>query len=164
MLSLLHTLTTMQAKPLPPLVRSRKVFDSDGGKKVKSNKYTGISKLERRIRRLLEQHFGVEFSNVRLPCMKNPLTGRLLELDCYNETLKLAVEIQGHQHRSLDSHFYRNQKKSAEELYREQLQRDQIKLQLCEKNGIRLVQIHDNEITLDLLDSEVVQLILDRLI
>jgi len=83
--------------------------------------------------KLYPQH---QFQRVRPNFLKNPKTGRNLELDCYCPELKLAVEYQGRQHYYYDSHFH----KSKKEFY-EQLERDHIKQALCIQNGIRLIQV-----------------------
>jgi hypothetical protein len=43
----------------------------------------------------LEILTGYRFKSVRPGWLENPLTGRNLELDCYNEYLKLALEYNG---------------------------------------------------------------------
>src|SRR5687767_12944273 len=61
---------------------------------------TWISGLESYVHRVAEETFGVKFIKTRnLPWLKSPMTGKSLELDLYNDDFKLAIEIQGRQHR-----------------------------------------------------------------
>ena len=57
-----------------------------------------ISKGEQKCKETLEKIYGKEFLCVRPDFLRNPETNRKLELDCYNEELKLAVEYNGIQH------------------------------------------------------------------
>ena len=165
MLSFLNSLTPLVRHSHPiEIPNPHPMLKSSKGKQVKSNKFTGYSILETRLRKLLVRHFGVEFVNVRLPFMRNPVTGRLLELDLYCEQLKLAIEVSGIQHRSSASHFYKDRiDKSKEEQFREQKFRDQLKLRLCGEHGIKFVTIHDSEITNAMLDDEVLNLVLRKI-
>jgi hypothetical protein len=167
MLSILNALTpllTTCSAPIPIPSAKTGMLRAYGGKQVKSKRFTGISKLERRIRTLLERHYGVEFDNCRLPFMKNPKTGRLLELDIYNEQLKLAIEVDGIFHRSSSSHFYKEKEGATIEMqFADQLYRDQLKARLCKENGINLIVIHDNEIEPHVMDSELLNFVLQRI-
>src|SRR5579875_51770 len=44
----------------------------------------------------LESYYGRPFSKVRL--LRNPETGRLMEIDCYNSDLRIGAEYNGEQH------------------------------------------------------------------
>jgi very-short-patch-repair endonuclease len=166
MLSFLNALSPLIVRSVPiDIPKKEMVFDKKNkGKQVKSNKFTGISKLERRIKVLLERHYGVEFNNVRLSFMKNPKTGRLLEMDIYNEQLKLAIEVDGVFHRSSASHFYKEKEgKSIDQQFQDQLFRDQLKARLCKEHGIKLIVIHDNEIDQHMMDDQVLNFVLQRI-
>jgi len=63
-----------------------------------------------------------------------------LELDGYNEELKIAFEYNGKQHRDLTPFFHRTE----EDFWRQQ-ERDMIKKDLCIKNGVKLFVIPDEE-------------------
>lgn len=76
--------------------------------------------------------FDVPFITVRPDWLKNPETGRNLELDCYNEQLRLAVEYNGQQH--YQAGIYGDKAK----LKSQQL-RDRLKQTLCATNGILLI-------------------------
>jgi hypothetical protein len=89
---------------------------------------------EQSFRLVLENLYHVEFPRKRPSWMKSPLTGAPLELDGYNEKLKIAFEYQGKQHYEL---CYIN-RFSSENLQSIQ-QRDAFKKQLCAQNGVRLI-------------------------
>ena len=68
--------------------------------------------------------------------MKNPLTGRNLELDCYNEDLKIACEYNGRQHYEFLKHFH-----GTMEDFHKQKRNDQKTRENCIKNGIFLIEV-----------------------
>jgi hypothetical protein len=74
--------------------------------------------------------------NIRPNFLRNPSTGKNLELDCYNEEYAIAVEYNGIQHYKYPSAFH----KSEEEFY-EQLKRDRLKKKLCDDNGVYLIPV-----------------------
>jgi hypothetical protein len=55
-------------------------------------------KSQHRCHIILEILTGRQFMSVRPYWLKNPETGRNLELDCYNEEYRLALEYNGVQH------------------------------------------------------------------
>lgn len=77
-----------------------------------------------------------KFKKVRPEWLVNPVTGRRLELDGYNEELKLAVEYNGIQH-----YVYPNFTGCTEEEFKNQLYRDKLKETLCDKHGVCLIRI-----------------------
>lgn len=76
------------------------------------------------------------FVKIRPPWLRNPLTGRCLEIDAWNEELQLACEFQGYQHTVFPNCFH----KSYDEFERQQ-QRDKVKAQRLEELGIRLLEV-----------------------
>lgn len=58
------------------------------------------------------------------------------EIDCYNPELKLGCEYNGIQHYKFSPFFHKNI-----EAFKNQQYRDHIKMDLCEKNGIRLIVV-----------------------
>jgi Marseilleviridae restriction endonuclease len=64
-----------------------------------------------------------------------PFKSHKLELDGYNEELKLAIEYNGEQHYKYVSLFHKNKENALEK----QRERDKIKENLCEENGIYLI-------------------------
>jgi hypothetical protein len=63
-------------------------------------------------------------------------TDNNLELDCYNEELKIAVEYNGIQHYKYIPFFHKNK-----EAFQNQKYRDYMKREICEKNGIKLIEV-----------------------
>lgn len=94
---------------------------------------------ERICKDTLEKLYGLPFKKERLKCLENPLTGRRLELDCYNEQLQIAVEYNGIQH-----YVWPNYTGQSYEDFIYQIQRDQLKVELCDKNGIYLITVPYN--------------------
>lgn len=91
---------------------------------------------EKEVRNILELIFpGYKFPKVR-PLFLKGNREHPLELDCYNEKLKIAVEVQGQQHYRYTKHFHRNQ-----EGFRRLHLRDERKRFLCKYHGIKLVRV-----------------------
>jgi hypothetical protein len=59
-----------------------------------------------------------------------------MELDLFCEELKLAVEFNGAQHYKFCSFFHR-----SESDFNDQIARDKLKNELCEKNGVKLITV-----------------------
>lgn len=91
---------------------------------------------ERTTRRIMERLFNKPFPRVRPDFLKNPETGRNLELDGYNEELKIAFEYNGMQH----YHFPNGFNKTLEE-FQQQLRRDRYKRETCDRLGIYLITV-----------------------
>jgi|SRR5579875_517213 len=79
---------------------------------------------------------GHKFTKVRPEWLKNPKTGKNLELDGYNEELKLAIEYNGMQHYIWPNNFHKTY-----EQFLEQQERDKIKEKLCKLNNVHLIII-----------------------
>lgn len=69
------------------------------------------------------------------------IVGTRLSLDFYNASRSVAVEVQGAQHEKFVKHFHGNRFKFVD-----QMDRDQKKLDFCEKNGILLVEIYPRDV------------------
>mgnify|MGYP005988798887 CR=1 FL=1 len=93
------------------------------------------SKAERICAQTLMTIFDQPFISVRPDWLRNPLTGRCLELDCYNAELKLAVEYNGLQHYKA-GYFGMD----AEDL-KAQKARDAAKFSACVKKGVYLIVV-----------------------
>lgn len=85
---------------------------------------------------LLEEMLGVQFEKIRPKWLTNPESGRALEIDCYNETLKLGVEFSGAQH-SMFVPFYHG----TPDGFAKQVKRDKLKAELCKKRGVTLLTV-----------------------
>lgn len=88
----------------------------------------------------IEEIFGEKFqSNVRPNWLRNSETGRNLELDCYNEKLRIAIEYNGEQHYKFPNAFM----KTAED-FKNQIRRDELKKELCKLNAVKLIIVPYN--------------------
>ena len=99
-----------------------------------SRRFPKISKGEAECRRVLESIFNRPFPNQRPKYMFNSVTGHNLEIDCYNEELKLGCEYHGKQHYEFVPFMHKNK-----DAFRNQQYRDQMKIQICHKLGIKLI-------------------------
>lgn len=95
-----------------------------------------VNKKEEMCREILERNLGMEFPTVRPDWLMNPETGKPLELDCYNSSIKLALEYDGEQHYKYVSLFH----KSPDDLAK-QVERDALKDRMCRQMGITLVRV-----------------------
>ncbi len=86
----------------------------------------------------MESIFGRPFIKVRPDFLKNKITGKEknLELDCYNAELGIAVEYNGEQHYRQLSFFHKNKHHFQAQKYR-----DFMKRTLCEKAGVKLIEV-----------------------
>lgn len=93
---------------------------------------------EKECRRVLQKIFNKPFNNCRPNFLQNPVTGGRfnLELDCYDESLKLAVEYNGVQHYKYVPYFHKNK-----EAFYNQKYRDELKARMCRDNGINLIEV-----------------------
>lgn len=86
--------------------------------------------------KILEELYSKPFSKIRPNFLKNPETGCNLELDCYNDELKIAVEYSGYQH-----YIYPNRYHKTYDDFIKQVRRDQFKIEMCDQNGIYLITV-----------------------
>lgn len=90
-------------------------------------------------RRVLESIFpGYRFPSSRPDFLSNPVTGGRfnLELDCYNEELRLAVEYNGAQHYAYVPHFH-----SSRAVFQNQMYRDELKRRMCRDHDVTLIEV-----------------------
>jgi len=95
-----------------------------------------LSKGEELCKQVVEDMFGKKFYCIRPNFLKNPETGRNLELDLYNDSLKLAIEYNGAQHYVYPSAFLKNEQDLLN-----QIRKDEYKRQMCDENGIYLITV-----------------------
>lgn len=96
-----------------------------------------VSKGERKVKEILDTlYVNSKFTKVRPNWLKNPKTNRNLELDFFNEELKIAIEYNGEQHYTYKPFFHR-----SETDFQEQVYRDKLKKRLCMEHGVILVVI-----------------------
>jgi len=117
------------------------------GKKGKNptnlTKKPKLNKHEEECRRIFQELYGKKFKSVRPDWLRNPVTGKNLELDGYCpdiETLKgigLAFEYDGEQHSKFNSHFHKN----GHDEFIYQVKKDTWKDLKCKEKGVTLVRI-----------------------
>ncbi len=122
----LNLIPLIPLKPVPP-------YDPS---KVPVKKPKKCSKGEQMCRQVVEEIYNKPFPCVRPNFLKNPETKRNLELDCYNEGLKIAVERNGIQH-----YVWPNFTGQSKEEFIKQLRRDKFKIEICDRNGIYLITV-----------------------
>jgi len=112
--------------------------------------YTGDKrwKMQTMCKIILTSLTGEQFISIRPQWLRNPLTGKNIELDMYNERLSLACEYNGRQHYEYTPHFHKERycaydKKIVDGMRHFELQvyRDDLKKTLCDKNGVTLIII-----------------------
>lgn len=94
------------------------------------------SKGEKKCKEVLERLFAKPFNKIRPDFLKNVVTGKNLEMDCYNDELKLCVEYSGKQHYVYTPGIHKNY-----EAFMNQKYRDEIKKKLCQENGIKFIEV-----------------------
>lgn len=103
----------------------------------KSNNTTKSSKGEDITREVFEDIMQKKvLLNVRPDFLKNPETGKALELDCFEEEYQLAVEYNGIQHYKFPSAYHKSEKEFYDQLYR-----DRLKKKLCEDANVYLIPV-----------------------
>jgi hypothetical protein len=93
-------------------------------------------KREELCRNILEKYFNRPFNRVYPKFLINDKTGRRMELDCYNEELKLALEHHGIQHYRYPNSYHHSRKQFEDLQYR-----DKLKKELCKKEGVNLIVV-----------------------
>lgn len=100
------------------------------------------SKGEKECRRVMEKIFKKPFPKIRPNFLRNTVTsgeenGDInLEIDCYNDQLKIGVEYSGIQHYKYTPFFHKNK-----EAFYNQKYRDEMKRVKCKENGILLIEV-----------------------
>ena len=106
----------------------------------KSSGRGGESRGEAECRRVAEEYTGLSFPKCRPDFLKNEITGgHNLELDCFNEDLKIAIEYNGEQHYNYIPYFHKTKDTFYNVKYR-----DDMKKRLCRENGVRLIVVPYN--------------------
>ena len=95
-----------------------------------------VNKTEERCRKILQRLYGKKFPSVRPSFLKNPVTKKNLELDCYNDEMKLALEYNGQQHYKYTPYFHKSKKN-----FYSQVHRDDWKRRRCRELGIKLIEV-----------------------
>jgi hypothetical protein len=111
------------------------------GKARRANSRISKNKREEACRKIFEDYFDDYFPTCRPKFLKNPETGRPLELDGYNASQNLAFEANGHQHYVYPNAFHKTQ-----EEFDKQVTRDEYKRQRLAELGIDLISINFIEV------------------
>ena len=73
-----------------------------------------------------------------------PVPGSRMRVDFVNLTLRIAIEVNGAQHVSFNKHMHGGDS----DKYREQIARDLKKMQWCQKNNLKFVEIYPDDMPL----------------
>ncbi len=122
--------TPRKQKILPPVP----LFDDKPREKPQ---FIKESKIETKCKEVVERLFNKKFEKIRPEFLRNKVTNRHLEIDIYNDELKLGFEVQGQQHYKYSPYFHTK----GEHEFREQQYRDEIKRLLCKQHNIMLVEV-----------------------
>jgi hypothetical protein len=95
-----------------------------------------VSKGELRCKIYVEKLFGKTFDKIRPDLLKNAVTGHNLEIDLYNDELKLGIEYNGSQHYKFTPGIHKNY-----EHFQTQRYRDEMKKMICKNAGIVLIEV-----------------------
>lgn len=77
-----------------------------------------------------------DFITIRPNWLKNPETGKNLEIDLYNDNLKLGIEYNGYQHYIFPNRYHKSRRD-----FIAQVRRDMFKQQVCDKMGIYIIVV-----------------------
>lgn len=91
---------------------------------------------EKVMEQIVNKIFNNKFEKIRPDWLRNSITKSPMELDLYNDELKIAFEYQGKQHYQFIKYFHREESK-----FIEQQKRDLEKKELCKKNNVLLIDI-----------------------
>lgn len=97
------------------------------------------SKGEKECRRVLQEIYGVPFNKIRPKWLRNPKTNYPMELDGYNEELKIGFEYNGEQHYKYPHRFHKNMQEFVD-----LVERDNVKLDICDREGVYVITVPYN--------------------
>ena len=110
--------------------------DDDGCSTNNGNSGNSMSRGESECKRAIERLTAKSFDKMRPEFLRNVITNSNLELDCYNDELRLAVEYNGEQHYKYVPYFHKTKDAFYNLKYR-----DDMKRRLCAENGVRLITV-----------------------
>lgn len=115
-------------------IRGRLVFKNCISKKINWNGKSR-SNLQFLVKQALYPIWGKDVVFEEFPCFGTKNT-----IDFFNATRKIAIEVQGAAHTKYIPHFHKN-----EFDYLAQINRDNTKRFFCEINGIKLIEVFEEE-------------------
>lgn len=132
------TWSTNNNNHIYPALDEQEGIEEENAKRRRRRGGGGESKGEVECRRVMQKLFDKPFYKTRPRFLNNPVTfgTNNLELDCYNEELKIAVEYDGAQHYKYIPYFHKTY-----EAFLNQRYRDYMKEQMCKENNIRLIRV-----------------------
>lgn len=95
-----------------------------------------LNKGEEKCREIFEKLFNKPFERIRPDFLKNDCTDINMEIDGYNDELKLGFEYQGVQHYKHTPYFHKDIQDFNKQIYR-----DNLKQEILEKNGIQVIYV-----------------------
>lgn len=110
------------------------------GGTIRPNWAVNETKAQKMCRTAAEKYFGKKFVSFWPDWLKNPETGKELELDIYNDELKIAIEYNGEQHYKYPNKW-QHDKNNGLEKFIKQLRRDMYKIDACDANGVYLITV-----------------------
>lgn len=121
---------------IPPIKKRRddQIEDYNQETIAAENATKQRSKIEQLVKDILESKLGVKFTTIRPDWLKG-YRGKNLEIDLWNEELKLGVEVQGEQH------FKRNAFKMTDKQFANQYANDICKIELCNQLNVTLIHV-----------------------
>jgi len=97
------------------------------------------SKGEQKCKEAIEEIYGKPFYTIRPDFLKNPETKRNLEIDLYNDSIRVGVEYNGASH-----YYWPNYTGQSKEDFIKQVRKDKFKVDMCDKHGIYLISVPYN--------------------
>lgn len=128
--------------PKNRFIKQNDDYEYEWSKKLSDN-IRGIGRGERICKAALEDIFQITFKKIRPSWLKNPKTGRHLEIDCYaklSNGKEIALEYQGDQHTEWQENKSRFFKTEEEFIY--QLSKDSFKKERILKRGAYFIEVH----------------------
>jgi hypothetical protein len=93
------------------------------------------SKFQKEVKKYLYKHWKYD-----LVFEEFKVVGTFLTIDFYNHSKKIAIEVQGAQHLQFVKHFHKTRANFVR-----QIRRDDKKMDFCEINNIKLLQIYPDD-------------------
>lgn len=105
-------------------------------KHKKKRKFVTESKGEIECKRVVTSLFNKPFYKIRPDFLQNDETGHNLEIDIFNDELKLGIEYNGRQHYDYLPYFHKDYNTFLKQKYR-----DELKTKRCLQHGVQLIVV-----------------------